>query len=93
MTEQQYLLTQLMEECAEVIHRCSKAIRFGGDEIQQGHTMTNRERIGYELNDLVAVVDELESRGMIPPLDEDAMLLKKAKIAQYLKYSRELGIL
>lgn len=93
MTETQYLLTQLMEECAEVIHRCSKAIRFGLDEVQDGQTMTNAERIVYEMADLTTVAELLYETGCMPNISSAHITAKRDKIAKYMQHSRERGIL
>jgi len=59
MDREKYLLTCLSEEASEVIHRASKAIRFGLDEVQPGQPSSNRERLCDELCDLLAVVSML----------------------------------
>ncbi len=53
MTEAEHLMTIAAEECAEVAHRISKALRFGMEEIQSDTTanpdgLTNRDRILHE---------------------------------------------
>jgi hypothetical protein len=62
MTKTENLLTILAEECAETAQRVSKAIRFTLDEIQpnQEEDLTNAERIVYEFNDIVAVMEVLQ---------------------------------
>lgn len=55
MTRDEHLLTILAEECAEVAQRCSKALRFGIDEVQPGQGLDNRRRIEKEFNDLLGV--------------------------------------
>lgn len=52
MTKREYLLVCLMEECAEVAQRASKALRFGLDEVQQGKDLSNEQLIVEELRDL-----------------------------------------
>ena len=46
------ILEILHEECNEVGQRISKAQRFGLDEIQEGQSLTNAERIAIEVGDL-----------------------------------------
>lgn len=88
MTEQEHLLTCLMEECAEVAQRASKAIRFGMEEVQLGQDLDNHRRLEHELGDLLGVVDLLRltpsalSRGK-----------KAAKIKRWMNYARERGTL
>ena len=65
MTNEQYLLTCLMEECAEVAKISSKMIRFGNDA---GKTQHLRE----EVYDVFAVLEELTLYHMdILPSQED----------------------
>lgn len=47
MTEEDILLLQLAEECAEVIQRVSKSLRFGLQEVQIGQSLTNSKRLTY----------------------------------------------
>jgi hypothetical protein len=66
MTREQHLLIKLSEECAEVAHRVSKALRFGLDEIQPGQDLDNGERLWQEIHDLIAVIEMLGEED-IPP--------------------------
>lgn len=92
MTEEQILLVMLMEECDETSQRASKAIRFTLDEIQSGQPLTNAERIVYEFNDIVAIMEILHYKKLIPQMiDHEAISIKKAKIEKWLKYSKEIG--
>ena len=97
MTRQQMLLVQLMEECNEVAQRCSKAIRFGLHEKQIEDEENNAERIIYELQDLVAVANMINTgdgvETLYTALDEDMFHLKEEKVNRYLDYSERLGIL
>ena len=57
------VLLRIMEECAETIQECSKALRFGLD----GHhpdkpNETNYNRIMREFDDTMKCVEELEKR-------------------------------
>jgi len=49
MNRQEYLLTLLAEEADEVGQMASKCMRFGLDEIREGMTKTNRERLDEEI--------------------------------------------
>lgn len=96
MTDIQYLLTCLMEECNEVAQRASKAIRFGLTEVET--KLTNEKRIMDEICDLRGVISELQSHGyfkdlLIPGYVNERRNAKIEKLRQYMKYSRELGIL
>ena len=93
MNKTQHLLLLVMEECAEVAHRCSKSIRFGLGEVQEGQELNNAERIKGELTDLFAVLRMLE--------DETGLLLfwlrledindKQYKVKRHMNISRDLG--
>lgn len=92
MTETEYLLICLAEECAEVQQRISKAIRFGLFEKQKDQELSNSQRIAYELNDISSVLHLLATRDIVyfhmTPSAE-----KIQKLEKYMKYSKELGIL
>ena len=92
MTRQEHLLTILIEECNETAQRATKAVRFGLEEIQPGQAQTNAERIVYEFNDIVAVIELLHSEEALPKIfDTEAVGLKKIKIEKYLAYSAQCG--
>ncbi len=77
MTRQEHLLVILMEECAEVAQRASKALRFGLTEIQPGQALTNAQRIEYELGDLYTIHEMLKDE------NEDAFDMSSEKLDQY----------
>lgn len=52
-------LVILQEECAEVIVGISKCMRFGIDQMMQGTTETNIQRLEKELGDLQAMIELL----------------------------------
>lgn len=93
MNREQFLLTLLSEECAEVAQRCSKSIRFGLDEIQEGQAKNNQERLVEELRDLMTILHLLRKEGYLNSL---AVLNKIdssriVKIDLFYKYSKELN--
>ena len=93
MTKTELLLTILAEECAETAHRASKAIRFTPEEIQDGQNLTNAERIKYEFNDIVAVMEILQEQEFFTSIvDRFAIERKKDKLRQYMEYSESLGV-
>lgn len=94
MSNEQYLLTKLSEECNEVGQMASKCQQFGLDEVYDGdgNTLTNRQRLHAEVNDLLGVIDMLnaeEDFDFVP--DPIAHLHKRAKISKYRQYSINLG--
>jgi len=92
MNRTDHLLDILAEECSEVAIRVSKALRFGLEEIQPGQTLTNRQRIMVEVNDLYASLKMLHDDGIIDPNpDPDAVQAKIAKVETFLAYSAKCG--
>lgn len=92
MTRQEHLLTIAMEECCEVAHRLSKLLRFGGDEVQPGQLLTNRERVSEEFADLLAVL-AMSGIDVDSPWVHSAADAKRRKVEHFLKYSAERGTL
>ena len=92
MTKIENLLTILAEECNETAQRVSKAIRFTPEEIQPDQDLTNAERIVYEFNDIVAVMEILKDEGVFDTvIDRGAIEKKKEKVSKYLDYSKQVG--
>jgi hypothetical protein len=99
VTRTEHLLTILAEECAEVAHRVSKAIRFGLEEVQPGQTLTNAERVREEVYDLTAAYRMLALAGALPPCGFHAgpeviarMQSKVDKVERYLTFSAAVGL-
>jgi NTP pyrophosphatase (non-canonical NTP hydrolase) len=70
-------LEHLSEEAAEVIHVKSKIIRFGLKDRMKGQDLTNQERLGREVGNMLAMVELLIMSGDVRPADiEDGMKLK-----------------
>jgi len=93
MTNMQYLLDKLGEECVEVSQMCSKNKQFGVDEKQFADGESNRERLFGELNDLLAAIEMLnEEEGFGFEPDRERIDRKKAKVRHFREYSRSLGL-
>ena len=90
MNRTDHLLDILIEECAEVIQRATKAKRFGILEVQPEQELTNGRRIAYEVCDLVAVADMLLGSSWEDP---EMIIAKKRKVEHFLEYSKECGML
>lgn len=88
-----YLLILLIEECAEIIQRACKAIRFGMEEVQPGQPLNNRDRLQEEINDFYGVDQLLYEVGLSAPSNSLSIAAKKAKVHKYMLYSQNLGIL
>lgn len=95
MNRQEMLLTQLSEECSEVIQRVTKIQRFGLHEVEPEQSLTNVERLINELNDLWAVIQMLEDDKIIQDhwYSEKKEKTKKEKVEKYLGYSQQCGTL
>jgi NTP pyrophosphatase (non-canonical NTP hydrolase) len=93
MTRTEHLLTILAEECTEVAQRATKSLRFGLEEVQPGQHLANAERIAGEMADLLGIYALLVKGKLVPQPDEDAVLVKMAKVENYLRYSTECGTL
>ncbi len=92
MTETEYLLVVLAEECNEVAKETLKAMRFGlskaPPERFQPEQLDNTRRIEAELGDLMAIVELLGFH-----IHESDKADKLVKIAKYMEISRNLGVL
>lgn len=94
MTRTEHLLCILAEECVEVAHRVSKALRFGLGEVQPGQSATNADRIEAEVADMLAAVQMLvEERIIGDPIANDlAIRAKVAKVERFLAFSAGRGL-
>lgn len=89
----QYYLAKLAEEGAEVAQIALKTQQFGPHEAMPGQPLNNFQHCHLELDDLWAMVEELNARydfGYVP--DRDRIEAKKAKVLKYLNYSQHLGL-
>lgn len=94
MTKNEHLLKILSEECSETAIRVSKAMRFSLQEVQPGQHLNNAERIIYEFNDIVAMMDMLKEEGIIGDyIDLKSQAAKKEKVMKFLELSKQNGTL
>jgi len=91
MTDLQFYLLKLMEECNEVAQNASKTMQFTLDEVMKGQPLSNRQRVHAELDDVMAVIEELNARGLDYTPDPERIAAKKVKMRRYRQYSEELG--
>lgn len=95
MTRHDLMLVKLMEECCEVAHVCSKALRFGVNEVYPGKPElgTNGERIMGEYADVFAIIEMLGEEDILSIPDEFLSTVdeRKARVEEYLRYSAECG--
>jgi len=93
MNQLQFYLTKLAEESSEVAQIALKTQQFGPGEVMPGQSLNNFERCHLELNDLWAMVEELNDKfdfGYVP--NREQIETKKAKVRKYLGYSIHLGM-
>ena len=98
MNKQEYLLTRLAEECAEVIKVVTKIQSYGLRNVNPKNPVKpNKSLLEDELVDLMTVMNILQFEEIITlPSDQDmitAMEMKEAKIEKWMVYSREQGCL
>lgn len=91
MTFQEHLLACLIEECAEVQQRATKALRFGLYEVQPEQEVNNVDRLVAEVTDLLGVLDLLQDNG-VPVLSVQPLQIaeKKAKVLKFANYARDV---
>ena len=96
MNRLEHLLTILTEECAEVQQAATKTLRFG---LEEGRDLSalkygnNVQRLWHEINDLLAVIEMLETEGLDLSTDYELINNKKDKVEKYLLYSASCGTL
>jgi NTP pyrophosphatase (non-canonical NTP hydrolase) len=93
MNTTEYLLSCLIEECAEVIQRATKAQRFGLREVQPEQELTNEQRLAAELDDLLGTLGLLAKEGIRLSSSNERVRAKILKVEKFMDYSRELGTL
>jgi len=94
MNIQEYLLSCLAEEAAEIIQAVGKAQRFGLDD-NYIYDETPSSAIKREFNDLVGVLEMLHENGVDFKQLHDRSLIeaKKKKVLKYIEYSEKKGTL
>ncbi|RSE13342.1 hypothetical protein [Acinetobacter johnsonii] len=92
MTHEQFLLMKLAEEASEIAQIALKTAQFGMTEKHPDLPLNNKERIHFELNDLNAIVDELNSwTDFEYKPNYEAKIKKIEKLNTFLGYSVRLG--
>lgn len=94
MTEEQYLVTCLIEELSELQRELSKCLRFTKDHRFSVYAPSNLERAQLEFNDVCALVVMLNhDHGYGLLLDESKVDSKIDRVKQTMTISKELGVL
>jgi hypothetical protein len=88
-----YFLILIIEECAEIIHRTCKAIRFGLDERWKPEHKTNRELLEGEITDLQTILDLNVNLGNLSPTNPHTITAqmnhKRDRVQRYFTYSND----
>jgi hypothetical protein len=95
LSDEQFLLAKIVEECAEVQHIALKAMQFGLDEQHPELDHNNLERLRFELTDLLNTIEIFDRRfdRCLQPLQPPGSLeAKAAKLKKYKEYSHTLGM-
>lgn len=88
MDRDQWILSKIAEEAAEIAQRAMKAQQFGFDEIQAGQSKNNLERLMDEIWDLNATVSLTLGKEMYRPTPEHTKLRRK-RMNQFLELSQK----
>lgn len=93
MNQLQHYLTKLAEEGAEVAQIALKTQQFGPEEVMPGQPLNNFQRCHLELDDLQAMIEELNDKfGFGYQPNRSRIETKKAKVRKYLGLSIQLGM-
>lgn len=93
MTNTQYLLTKLAEECSEVSQMALKCQHFGLNEVQTGLSLTNKQRLHDEINDILGIISMLNTEcGFEFNENPVAIIQKSEKVSKYRDYSKSIGL-
>lgn len=97
INEREYLLICLAEECAEIQHRATKALRFGLYEIEPGQELNNYTRLRDEMLDFLGVMEMFQNALEAGPIINQETIKKctdkQDKVRKFMAYSRTLGLL
>lgn len=92
MNLEQFYFAKLAEESAEVAQIALKTQQFTQGEVRPCQPHSNRTRCHMELDDLFAMVEELNDKfGFDYVPNREAIAAKKLKVKHYLNYCLELG--
>lgn len=86
MTKKDYLLLQLIEECAEVQKSACNCLKYGENDVNKSTKQAFSTEIINKINDLRAIIGLLRVEK-----DPKKQQQKCAKVYFWLNYSREKG--
>ena len=93
MNWDEYLLVCLGEELNESAQEVAKCLRFTCNDQHPSKQLTNLEGLSLEFSQAIAVIEMLAEEGIKVQIRQDVIDLKKKRLLQYAKHSRELGVL
>lgn len=94
MNRNEHLLACLSEECGEIQQAVGKALRFGLDDGHPEKFTTNAQDIAKECQEVIAIIEMLESNGIIERTKtRKAIDEKKVKVLRYMAYAESRGTL
>lgn len=88
--QEQEILQIIIEECAEVQQRATKALRFGPREVQAGQELDNVKRMSHEIGELLEMLRIARGRGLIDM--EQIKAGKTHKRRQLAKYAQSFDM-
>lgn len=84
------ILEILIEECAEIIQRATKMLRFGVNEVQPGQGFDNAARLSHEVGDMAKVLELAEDAGLVIGSEiRKGMIHKEGQLAKYMQNEPE----
>ena len=97
MLNREYLLIQLIQECAEVQKAATKALLFGlqAYDEESGINYDNAHDIAVEFMELVAVEEMLANSGVLVAFwrNKELIKTKQNRVKKYMKMMRKKGTL
>lgn len=92
MNTLQHHLLKLSEECNEIGKLCSKSMLFGLDSVNPETGQQNIEALHDELNDLLAVIELLNTEYNFNFSKDDRKISNKIiKMNSYMRIAQQLG--
>lgn len=89
----EHFLTITAEEAGEIIKEAAKCLRFGVNDTNPNEPQggNNGEKLGWEIDDLIAMAELLRKEMIIPPSSPARIEQKKIRVMRWLEYSRGKG--
>lgn len=85
MTNEQFLLLKLAEECTEIAHVAMKTVQFGYSSVAPGQSLTNIQHIHNELDDLLGICQMLNDECSFAYEPNDDAIIRKVKKVQHFR--------